>query len=593
MNSPTEQSASRLAALFGLLALIVFFVEIHWALWYYFDIEFDAQELVAEVATGGVVGAIYGFLPELNKRFLRRKIHDTMAAPSTSRVLAAFVVLIFVIGVLFNRTKIEWPPGRADIQVDGQKLRSAKWIEPTTNATSIYGLIFQKRALQVGDYSEQVQFRPLVPLTYAIPEAAMFSSQPEYQEIVNLLALSFYQATENRFLTDASDQFGSETAKRFVDLSSILTILQLCFIGNDVARNGDKLLGLFRQQRPTSPWLPLLASCLYYARGEFEQAEAAAAAMPETSHSPLREVSVFFRGVNQLKRFIEKANASGQRDLTLLARARAMFRESADLASKSTDEYFHTIAVGSARIFEGITFVYGHDNDNAAHSFIEAAETTYPELRARALSDLGYVSLLIGKLQDAHASFNKALEADPTFPYAETNLGYVLLAENQYGAAREHFVRLVKDKELKRISMRDTILSEIAIAHIDSEKKSSPTVNPDAYNEPLKQMGIFNYEGMNPPLLRLAKIRLALADKIYMSHDYYGLEMLALAMYARAYRDARGAGSNPEAGSVAEAALNKFKAVAVTVDSRCFIFHVRDGFFKPVADLAVSAGIKR
>lgn len=64
MNSPTEQSASRLAALFGLLALIVFFVEIHWALWYYFDIEFDAQELVAEVATGGVVGAIYGFLPK-------------------------------------------------------------------------------------------------------------------------------------------------------------------------------------------------------------------------------------------------------------------------------------------------------------------------------------------------------------------------------------------------------------------------------------------------------------------------------------------------------------------------------------------------
>jgi hypothetical protein len=92
-------------------------------------------------------------------------------------------------------------------------------------------------------------------------------------------------------------------------------------------------------------------------------------------------------------------------------------------------------------------------------------------------------------------------------------------------------------------------------------------------------------------MLRLVKIRLVLADKIYMSHDYYGLEMLALAMYARAYRDASALTGNSEANTLATTALKEFKTVAATIDRRCFIFHVKDGFFKPVADLAASAGI--
>jgi tetratricopeptide (TPR) repeat protein len=193
-------------------------------------------------------------------------------------------------------------------------------------------------------------------------------------------------------------------------------------------------------------------------------------------------------------------------------------------------------------------------------------------------------------LKGAQTYFNNALEADPTFPYAQTNLGYVLLAEGRYDAARELFVRLSKDELLKRISPRDVILSQIAIAHLDNEEVGAK-LNPDAYNEPLKEMGIFNYEGIDPPALRLAKIRLVLADKIYMSHDYYGLEMLALAMYALAYRDAKAMASVSEAGNVADAALKQFKTVSATVDHRCFIFHVANGFFQPVAEMAKEQNI--
>ena len=143
---------------------------------------------------------------------------------------------------------------------------------------------------------------------------------------------------------------------------------------------------------------------------------------------------------------------------------------------------------------------------------------------------------------------------------------------------------------MKQISKRDVVLSQLAIAHLDNERPGSQP-DPNAYNEPLKELGIFNYEGVTPSTLRLARIRLALADKIYMSHDYYGLEMFALAMYALAYRDAKAIIDIPEANDVANTALKQFKSVSATVDHRCFIFHVADGFFQPVAEMAKAQNI--
>ena len=580
-----NRGMTRLSALFSLLALILIFVECHWALWYYFDVDFDAQKVLAEIATGGAVGAIYGFLPKLNRRYLERKLHDFIAAPITLKLFASMATLLLIIGLAINRTTIKWPSGQAEVEIGGQKMPLEGWIEPGTNTASAYGHVFGTKHLQVGDFSEEISFRPLIPMHYEIPESAIFSAQPQYQEIVRLLALSFYQATESRFLIDASNQLTSDKGKKFVDLSSVLAILKLCFGGTDTGRSADILLGTFTQERHESLWLPLLQACVHYAHNDFSEAEASVTTMPTTMRSPLFETGVFFRGVNQLKRFIEQSNNDGVRDLALLTKSRLSFKEAADRADKAEDDFFRKFASGSGRIFEGITYVYAHDNDRAANSFSEAAKTDYPELRARALSDLGYVTLLRGDLIGAQTYFNGALEVDPTFPYAQTNLGYVLLAEGRYDAARELFQRLSKDELLKQISDRDVVLSQIAIAHLDNEKAGAKP-NPGAYNEPLKKLGIFNYEGVDPPTLRLAKIRLVLADKIYMSHDYYGLEMLALAMYALAYRDAKSIAGVADADTVADAALKQFKTVSATVDPRCFIFHVANGFFQPVAELA-------
>ena len=163
--------------------------------------------------------------------------------------------------------------------------------------------------------------------------------------------LAFFQSTENRFLSEAKDKFASDDAKKFVDLNAIYQILKLCFTENDVARSGDKLLAVFRQQRTSSPWVPLLRSCLHYSRGEFATAAADVEKVPVGTHSPLLDAFVYFRGVNYLRTFIAKANSGTDHDPLLLTKARSTFVEAEELAQKSTDEYFRQIASGSAQIF--------------------------------------------------------------------------------------------------------------------------------------------------------------------------------------------------------------------------------------------------
>lgn len=152
-------------------------MQVHWLLWYYFDIDVDPQKLLAETVAGGVIGLIYGFLPTLNKRYLRLKLRQLLGSPKTLAAVLLTAVAIAVVGASLNRTKIKWPAGQVDIHIDGQKVGSDNWTDTNSNATSVLGFFFQRKTLQVGDYSQELRFRPIVPLVYDIPESAVFSSR--------------------------------------------------------------------------------------------------------------------------------------------------------------------------------------------------------------------------------------------------------------------------------------------------------------------------------------------------------------------------------------------------------------------------------
>ena len=64
MSPIAAPDSHRLNSPFALIALIVLFVLAHWMLWYYLELDFDAQKILAETATGGVNGVIYGILPK-------------------------------------------------------------------------------------------------------------------------------------------------------------------------------------------------------------------------------------------------------------------------------------------------------------------------------------------------------------------------------------------------------------------------------------------------------------------------------------------------------------------------------------------------
>lgn len=562
-------------------------LQIHWMLWYYVDLEFDAQKILAETATGGLVGIAYAALPTLNQRYLRVSLRRVVAQPRTLVVVVIAIGAILITGVALNRTRVRWPAGQAEVWIDDTQLTSEKWTDATSNSLSVLGTFLRPRMLRVGDFTQTVDFRPFVPLTYDVPEFAVFSTRGEYRHITRLLALSFYQLIENHFLSEARTRLATDEGKKYVDLAAVRPIVELCFNGTDVARSGDTLLGALQQNRPASPWIPLLQACLHYARGEFGAAVVDLSAAPKVSPPPpLRNTAVFFGAVNLLRDYILRSNRGDAADPSLLEGAIARFREAGAMAEGLDDPYFKEISRGSANIFRGISFVYKHDNDAAFEAFEVAAKSSYPEIQARALSDLGYVALLRGSLADARTFFTKALEVDRKFPYARTNLGYLLLAEGRYDEARDLFIKLTNDDELRKESLRDIILSELAVAHIDAEKGGVSAPNPAAYDAPLKELGIFDYGGTAPPLLRLVQIRLALADRIYMSHDYYGLEMFALAMYARANAEGRTMPDNAEAMAAADRAVASFRIVSRTIDPRCFIFHARDGFFGPVGALA-------
>jgi hypothetical protein len=117
----------RIPGIFMLLGLICVFAQVHWLLWYYVDIDADAQKLLAETAAGGVIGLIYGFLPSLNKRFVQLKLRQLLGSSTTLSAVVVMAVTIAVVGTLLNRTKIRWPAAQVDIQIDGRRIGSDNW----------------------------------------------------------------------------------------------------------------------------------------------------------------------------------------------------------------------------------------------------------------------------------------------------------------------------------------------------------------------------------------------------------------------------------------------------------------------------------
>ena len=96
----------KLSGLLTLIFLTIAFIQAHWALWYYFGLEFDAEKVLAETATGGAIGVLYGLLSPLSKRFLALKSRQIIDSTKLLVTSMAVAVAFAIVALAINKTKI-------------------------------------------------------------------------------------------------------------------------------------------------------------------------------------------------------------------------------------------------------------------------------------------------------------------------------------------------------------------------------------------------------------------------------------------------------------------------------------------------------
>jgi tetratricopeptide (TPR) repeat protein len=563
----------------NLILLIGLILQVHWLLWYYFDIEFGSEKAFWEVVAGGGVAAIYATSSGGTQEWIKERCQIVLGSLQLSKLLVLSIVAALAIGCLVSRATIALPNGHDTILVDGKKLQVDT--SSSKNTATTYGLSFSTLVLELNAFRTELVLVPFVPKTLRISETDLFADSGAYRELNSLLLLSFFQYLENLFLSKANNIFDSPDGKHFVELNKIYQILKLCFVDQDVARHSEIQLEEYIAEYKHSSWTPLLKACIAYSRRQYDEAASYLESTPKDISVYMAATYHFFRGVNLLKTFSERTIA-GQVS-TLSDGALAEFRKTNSILAGQSG-YFTDIARPSAQIFSGITNVYAKNLDDASRLFSVAATATHPGLRSRAYNDLGFVEMIRGRLGDAEKYFLEALQKDGTYPLARINLGYIYMAQGKYPAAGEILLQASKDEILKSTSFRDVLLAEAALAHLEIIQAKQPA-NPAVYDGVLKQMNLFNYAGTTPTSLRLAYIHRSLAEQLYTGEKYYGLEIFAAEMYAWSYLEAAEAVADGAGSSATESmklSLQKFTQLKDVIHAGWITTRNDSGFFAAV-----------
>jgi tetratricopeptide (TPR) repeat protein len=567
-------------------AFVVCVPMVHWASWYYLDLDVSWTKVAGELFFGGGAAVAYTLLSKPTKTRIRSTIRSIFASRRMFITLVALNAAILLGAAIVSRMTVEWRDSGTDIEINTHQVKEddINTTKDGIRSTSIFGWSFSTVNIAIGSHEQSASYRPLIPRHVVISEQSIFAGSTEYEEITTLLMLSFYQYLENRFLGQAHAKFAADNAKRFQELTKIYQILQLCFIENDIARNGDFLLALYGRQFRSSSWTNLLRACLSYSRREYEAATKQLSTVPASADIRLQVTYVFFRGVNYIRTYIaEKVRITEK--LFLVQKALEDFEWVERKLATQPADYFHEIAVPSAQILRGIVHVYERQLGKATEQFNKATGAAHPSIRARAYNDLGYVELIVANLEGAERHLLRALENDGNFPYALMNIGYVYMAQGKFDSARATFQRIIENPLIKLESQRDIVLAKLALAHMSTQLSGPGQFKPETYDEVLKELRLHDFVGVTPQALRLGFIHKSIGDTVYRSPDYYGLDIFAMTMYARAYFEAQYAvEENAGAGAITlrDEALAAFNQMRASIDRNWFQFAGASGFFGPV-----------
>lgn len=510
------------------------------ALWFFLGLEVEKAELwsVLGVSTSG--GLLYQALPVASQNFLTALTRQYLSSRLS-------VVFLFVLGgglllpiMTISYIDISWRgPKKLTIEINSlaQVLDSDS---PSTDVFTIrkYGLAFSALEVRQGNWVERKSFYPLARQVIQVPFSVTNASAPEVLEIEEQLELSFFQFFEARYINNAKNKLSalaqSERMRETVErLGFIYEILRMDFLEIDLSDKKGLLLESFAKRYPNDPWENLLKAANYYGDKNYRACADVLKPRSLISAYPQRSTEDFFRGVCLLKASRDAKTANDRDSLSNFAIAQ--FQSAEKLLWSHDEGVFRSLALPSSIHFQGIANYYRGRTDDTISFFKKASEVSSGGLKARTLNGLGYIQLSRGNLELAEIALLEAMESDPTFPLARSNYGYVLMDRGDFKKAREIFTKNASDDRLKIESYRDVVLAKLALVHLSELVGASTPVTLAQYEPVLAELKIQTFDGVNPDILRLANIHRAIGRNVYLSKDYYGLEIYALALLTRAY----------------------------------------------------------
>ncbi|MGF6878966.1 tetratricopeptide repeat protein [Paraburkholderia sp. MM5477-R1] len=513
------------------------------SVWYFLGWQVQKSELWSVIGGSVAGGFVHQLLPKTSKTFITKTFRQILASRLTTPFLLTFVTLLCLPILMVGYIQISWRgPTAITVKVNSkEKTFSSEESPSALYQDRAYGMTFSSLNFEYGNWRATKKIFPLTTEKAQIPAWMTVASFPQFSETEEQLSMAYFQFFEIRYITAAKNKISSikvsEAQRPAAErLQFIYQIINLAFSEPDLSDAKSVLIGNFTSRYPDDPWTPFLKAARYYAQKKYVECADALSNAGRISGYPKNSTARFFRGVCLLDAARDAQTVAQKQSRT--NDAIESFRSAEAISRTDRVDGYRSLAYPSSIYFQAISSYYLGKTDETISLFKRASEFATGSLKARTLNGIGYIELSRGHTDKAEVALQAAMESDPNFPLARSNYGYVLLDKNDFKTASEIFEKNASDEKLRLESYKDVVLAKLALVFLSELSGAQIHDTIFQYLPILKDRQIQDFEGVVPEELRLAYIHRAIADGIYLSKSFYGLEVFALALQTRAYLEA-------------------------------------------------------
>jgi hypothetical protein len=537
----TQRPAHRIGLNITLLLLALALVRL--AMDRLFELTLPDAVSVWGAATAGAAGFIGVIIPKRVRAEALTLLRSMFASSTLTKVCCALAgAALLMCGLV--RYEISWVgPELITLTINGGRvdLRGTATADGRHVAARLYpaGLPFK---VALGKFTIAANGYPLANRSLTLPLFVTSNLNGRSAVLENKLLSAFYQFFEQRQLQGAREMMdayrptNSTESALLARSESIYRILYLSFVEADPNDSKYGLIRYFQDKYSKDPWSNLLEAARYYSLRNYSKCYGSIdrSYLEYINSMGLNSMSAtarFFSGICRMRHAMQVGRKA---QMGLLGQATSDLISAEQESANLKDDGLKAIAYPSSIIFQGIAHFYSGDFDSAVDTYDRATEISTGSIQARAINAAGFSRLVQGDIASAGGLFLRAFESDPNFPYARSNYGFVLLAENHPEEAEYYFRKNAEDLKLQKESQRDVTLAKLSLATLYDLRGAPLALVNQKYADLLSELNANTYSAVDPPEVRYAYLTREAAKKIYLGGQYYGLEVFALTLLCRA-----------------------------------------------------------